>query len=57
MTLTYTQYLASATKGLPSNIDFTQYLGKPNYSNQYLESDALRARVMCKTIARLILVP
>jgi hypothetical protein len=57
MTLTYSQYLAIATTGLPTNIDFKQYLGEPNYSNQYLESDALRARAMCKTIARLILVP
>ena len=57
MTLNYTQYLAMATMGLPDHIDYKQYLGEPNYANQYLESDALRARAMCKTIARLLLVP
>jgi hypothetical protein len=57
MTLNYAQYLAMATMGLPDHIDYKQYLGEPNYANQYLESDALRARAMCKTIARLLLVP
>lgn len=57
VTLNYDQYLTIATAGLPDHIDFTQYLGAPNYANQYLESDALRARAMCKTIARLLLIP
>jgi hypothetical protein len=55
--MNYSEYVAIATQGLPAGIDYTQYLGRPNYANQYLETDALRARAMCKTIARLLLVP
>jgi hypothetical protein len=49
--MTYSEYAAIATQGLPAGIDYTQYLGAPNNANQYSERDALGARIHCKIIA------
>ena len=54
-TMTYTEYLQIATKGLPSHIDYVKYLGQSNKSNQYSNQDALNAKAICKTVARILI--
>ena len=55
--INYSQYVAIATKDLPSQIDYTKYLGAPNKSNMYSSRDAQNAHSICKHVARVLLVP
>lgn len=55
--INYSQFVAIAIKDLPSQIDYTKYLGVQNKSNIYSTRCAQSAHAMCKRIARLLLVP
>jgi hypothetical protein len=50
--MTYQETLTLATKGLPTNIDYSKYLKQTSKSNNYSKLDAQNWGYIAKTVAK-----
>jgi hypothetical protein len=50
--MNYQETLALATKGLPTNIDYSKYLKQTSKSNMYSKLDAQNWAYIAKTVAK-----
>ena len=50
--MTYQETLALATKGLPTNIDYSKYLQNTSKYNVYSKTDAYNWGFIAKTVAK-----